>query len=203
MKTATTNEKLMHSSEANLIALMRAVMLGSEPAFIELYRGTYLGVYHKVLRILRNRVDAEDVVQDVYVKVWLRSQQFKPCKGGVKGWINAIARNLTLDLLRIRKRTPETIIEQPFDDDYSNDRHEIICSAKQPLESAICLERQTAVRNSLQKLSVGQRDCLKLASYEDLSQSQIAVHLGIPLGTVKTWVSRSYISLRPILKEYR
>jgi RNA polymerase sigma factor (sigma-70 family) len=190
----------MINSDPQLVTLMQEVKLGSEPAFLELYRLTRSGVYSKVFRILENRSDAEDVVQDVYLKVWIKSQQFDFCKGGVKGWINAIARNLSLDFLRLEKTLPQLALAMPYD--WHNDQDEIICSAMQPLESVISIQRAKAVHESLQKLSQAQLSCLTLACFEDLSHSQIATHLGLPLGTVKTWVSRSYVSLRPMLKEH-
>lgn len=188
------------NSDLHLTRLLQLVMEGSTSAFNELYLRTKVGVYNKILRLLRNRSDAEEVLQEVYVRVWLRALQFEPCKGGVPGWINGIARNLALDLLRSKVRQPQFALELAYESDLELD--EPICPALQPLDFAIRSQRAHAVLGSLQQLPAGPRECITLAFYEDLSHSQIASQVGIPLGTVKSWVTRSYGGLRPFLEDH-
>lgn len=189
------------NSEPRLILLLQSVMHGSTAAFEELYLQTKVGVYSHIFRVLRNRSDSEEVLQEVYARIWLRSRQFEPSKGGVVGWINGIARNLSLDLLRVRKGRPQSALEFASGPEASLDA--MVCPALQPLDSVILRQRENAVRGSLQHLPPGARECVMLAFYEDLSHSQIASQVGIPLGTVKSWVSRSYGGLRPLLEEHR
>lgn len=194
-------QKRVMNSDPKLIMMLKSVMQGNVSAFEELYLQTKVGVYKKLFRILRNSSDAEEVLQDVYARVWVRAWQFEPCKGGVPGWINGIARNLALDLLRLKIRQPQFSFDQAYEPDSEVD--EVTCSALLPLDFVILRQRENAVRGSLQNLEAGPRECLMLAFYEDLSHSQIASQVGIPLGTVKSWVSRSYGGLRPILADHR
>ncbi len=194
-------EKNSMNSDFRLIALLQLVMDGSASAFEEIYRLTRGNVYSKIFQILRNSSDSEDILQEVYARIWLRSLQFDPCKGGVVSWINGIARHLALDLLRLRKRQPLVSTEMPCE--FDNTLDEIVCPDCQPLDNVIRRQRANAVRGSLEHLPAGARECLTLAFFEDLSHTEIASKIGIPLGTVKTWVSRSYGSLRPFLKEHR
>jgi RNA polymerase sigma-70 factor, ECF subfamily len=187
--------------EPKLTLLVQAVVSKNEPAFLELYRTTNRSVFYKILRIVRNRSDAEEILQEVYARVWYKSKLFQVDKGCARAWINAIARNCALDLVRLQKATPQPAAEMPAD--VINDYSEIACTAPQPLENAIRHEQELLVREGLRKLSIQQRDCLTLAFYEDLSHSQIAIRLGVPLGTVKTWIARSYILLQPTFQEYR
>jgi RNA polymerase sigma-70 factor, ECF subfamily len=191
--TATTIDQ-------KLISLVQSVMIGSESAFRELYVQTKGRVYSKTYRMLGNRSDTDEVLQDVYSKIWLRSHQFESCKGGVAGWIQGIARNEALNRLRLRKRL-SLLAAEPFATESSED--EIVCPTLQPLDAVLRNERAIAVRSGLLNLPLAQRECLTLAFFDELSQSQIASRVGIPLGTVKTWISRSYGSLRPMLEAHR
>jgi RNA polymerase sigma-70 factor, ECF subfamily len=189
------------NSDPRLIMLLQSVTNGNAAAFEELYLHTKFGIYNRIFRLLKNPSDSEEVLQEVFSRVWIRSQQFEPCKGGVEGWIISIARNLTLDRLRLRKRQPLLPIEMHYESDGTLD--EIVCPALRPLDELIRRQRADAVRKGLRRLSIGPRECVTLAFYEELSHSQIAIRTGIPLGTVKSWVSRSYGDLRPILDQHR
>jgi RNA polymerase sigma-70 factor, ECF subfamily len=181
--------------------LLNAVILGNEAAFEELYALTRSGVYRKLFRVLRDQFDSEEVLQEVYATIWLKSKQFKPCRGNVAGWINAIARNLALDLIRLRKRQSLPAFKL-FHETGGSDC-EIVCLGLQPLNNMIANERLNAVRACLKSLPLGPQECVALAFFEGLSHSQIANRVGIPLGTVKTWISRSYDHLRPMLGAHR
>lgn len=188
------------NSDLRLLTLLQSVRDGSATAFEEIYRLTRGSVYSQIFGMLRNSSDSEEVVQEVYARIWLRSLQFDPCKGGVASWINGIARNLALDLLRLRKRKPLLSPEIPHE--FDDELDDIVCPDLQPLENVIRRQRANAVRGSLECLPVGARECVTLSFYEDMSHAEIASKLGIPIGTVKTWVSRSYGGLRPLLKEH-
>jgi RNA polymerase sigma-70 factor, ECF subfamily len=183
-----------------MISWIQSVTNGDKRAFLALYQHTNRGVYYKVLRVLCNQSDAEDVLQETYSKVWSQSLKFESSKGCVKGWINAIAFNLSLDLLRLKNRNPVSFVETVAALHHNGE--ETICPSPQPLELTISGERAGAVRNCLKFLSPAQRECLNLAFFEDLSHAQIASRLGMPLGTVKTSISRAYLCLRPKLSRH-
>jgi RNA polymerase sigma-70 factor (ECF subfamily) len=134
------------------------------------------------LRILRDRTDAEDVVQEVFVQVWRQAGRFDPSRGSPEAWICTMARTRALD--RLRRRASRR--EEP--------------SEKAPGESEPPrTEEALAVRKALDSLSPDQRNALELAYYEGLTQTEIAARLNEPLGTIKTRIRTAMIRLRDVL----
>jgi RNA polymerase sigma-70 factor (ECF subfamily) len=134
------------------------------------------------LRILRDRSEAEDVVQEVFVQVWRQASRFDPERGTPEAWLCTMARTRALD--RLRRRVSRR--EEP--------------SETAPGESkAPRNEEALAVRKALDGLSSDQRTALELAYYEGLTQSEIAERLGEPLGTIKTRIRTAMIRLKGVL----
>ncbi|HEY1735765.1 MAG TPA: sigma-70 family RNA polymerase sigma factor, partial [Methylovirgula sp.] len=91
------------TNNAELAALLKAVARKDRAAFQALYEDTSPKLFAIVLRILRERAPAEDVLQDVFLKVWQNAAGFSPQAGSAMGWLIAIARNRAIDLLRSKK----------------------------------------------------------------------------------------------------
>jgi RNA polymerase sigma-70 factor (ECF subfamily) len=149
--------------------------------FYDLYAGLVNGL---ALRILHDRTEAEDVVQEVFVQVWRQASRFDPRRGTAEAWLCAIARSRALD----RRRRRKSRREDPSDDPPG--------AASLPSS-----EEALAVRKALEGLSAEQRQALELAYYEGLTQSEIAERLREPLGTVKTRIRTAMIRLREVLGE--
>jgi RNA polymerase sigma-70 factor, ECF subfamily len=162
--------------------LIRRLAKGDAAAlgeFFDRYAGRALGL---ALRILRDRTEADDVVQEVFVQVWRQAARYDPARGNPEAWVCTMARTRALDRLRWRTARRED------------------SSDAAPLQvDAPATEETLAVRQALGDLSAEQRRALELAYYEGLTQSEIAHRLGEPLGTVKTRIRTAMMRLREAL----
>jgi RNA polymerase sigma-70 factor (ECF subfamily) len=139
-------------------------------------------------RFLGDEGDAEEVVADVLWQAWSDAKSYDPARGSVAAWLVTLARSRAIDRLRARKaRQP-----QPGGDPQPPD-------APDPATELDEAQRAQIVRSAVARLDSGERTALELAYFSDLSQSQIAERLGIPLGTVKTRIRGAMIKLREAL----
>ncbi len=163
-------------------SLLRRLTAGDHHALGEVY-DRYAGLVNGLaLRILHDRTDAEDVVQEVFVQVWRQADRFDPTRGSPEAWICTIARTRALD--RLRRRASRR--EEPS---------EAAPGASEPPRT----EQALAVRKALDTLNPDQRKALELAYFEGLTQTEIAARLGEPLGTIKTRIRTAMIRLRDVL----
>ena len=150
--------------------------------------------YSVVLRIVRNEAAAEDLVQETFIRIWNRIQDFDDNRGALGPWVLTIARNRAIDYRRSNAgRNIETTVEM------EGVEHPALFAS---LESNILnLDRVRMLRQAFEKLPANQREVLELAYWEGLSQSEMADRLKQPLGTIKTWVRTALRTLREELGE--
>ena len=163
---------------------------GDDGAFRALYDQTSARVFAVCLRIARNRALAEDILQESYVRIWERSRQFDPVRGGAMGWIITVSRNHAIDVVRASGREaslPETDLLDIAD-----------ATAMRSMEAAIAAP---ALWRCLAALDEGVRRAIVLSYRDGLTYQELSVLLEIPLGTVKTWVRRGMRLLRRCLDE--
>ena len=141
-----------------------------------------------LMRMLRRRDLAEDVLQDVFVKIWLQASQFDQSRGRPLAWLVSIARYRAIDLQR---GTRPTVVLSDADSSI-----EPQLQVAGPAEGAEFLGMGSALMRCLELVAAPQRRCLVLAYEQGLTHHEIARALGEPLGTVKSWVRRSLVSLR-------
>ena len=189
------------AQDLELNRLLQAVTQRCTVSFKRLYVLTSPRLYAIVLAINRDRVDSEDVLQEVYLKVWNNSGQFNAQKGQVVSWLAGIAHHSALDSLRRRRARPDShcIVAPEALDPYDG----LSSTAATPLENAILNQGSRAVQVSLQALPDLHRQSLALAFFEGLSHTEIAGRLQQPVGTVKSWVRRSLLSLQPTMQAHR
>lgn len=175
---------------------------GNHAGFAQLYERTHAHLFGVAVRILGNGQAAEDVLQEAYVSVWKNAGGYRSEVGGQAiqpmTWLIAIVRNKALDALRLRSHRKESALSQ--DDDLSEDTEELVqvanASAMQLLEQATQTLHITGCMNALEG---SHRQSLALAYYQGLSHSEIAAHMGAPLGSVKAWIRRGLEKLRGCL----
>ena len=186
---------------AELAQLLQAVALGCPASFKRLYVLTSPRLFAIVHTINRDRADSEDVLQEIYCKVWRNCGSFDPQRGVAQSWLAAIAHHSALDSLRRRRARPDrrTIAVQDDEDPYSG----LACAAATPVDAAAQRQDAHALHEGLQTLPAAQRQSLVLAFLEGLTHDEIAAHLQQPVGTVKSWLRRSLIALRPALQAHR
>ncbi len=192
-------ELIFEDLDLALTEALHAVRQGCRTAFARLYHLSRRRLFRIVLKIQANRADAEEVLQEVYLKVWNRCEQFDASKGRVMSWLAGIAHHSAIDNLRRLASLPARYSAAAEGDD----PYEALASTDvQPLELVLQARNADAVKRCLHDLSILQREILYLAFYEGLSHAEIARRLGRPLGTVKTWLRKSLALMRPALAEY-
>lgn len=173
---------------------MTQVAMGDSAALGTMYDRYGASVYSLALRMLQDRLLAEELVQETFVRVWRQSPSFDGARGAVATWIMGIARNLAIDELRRRGARPtmaggnaaaQLELVESGDDD--------------PSEQAYASIRHEVVTGALAQLPEAQRTVVELAYFGGLSQSEIAARLGDPLGTVKTRMRLGLEKLKNIL----
>jgi len=169
-------------------ALVRRVAAsGDESALSELY-DRYGGlVYASGLRYLGEPALAEDFVQDVFLAVWRNAASFDPSRASFGTWIYRIARNRATDLDRRRLARPRTIGDEPLAEAVGGEHTD---------EN---LAESLDVAAALSRLSSAHREVLVLAYFKGLTQREVALYTGVPLGTVKTRTVAALKALRAIM----
>lgn len=174
-------------------SLMLAITSRDQDAFAVIYDRYVDLVYSTSLRVLAETQVAEDVTQDVFVRLWNRPETFVAERGRFLAWLMSVARNRAVDELRARGRRRRREVEalEPADDHAS-----AISDGDDPLHFAELHEEQRKVRKALTELPPDQRRALELAYFGGLTQQEIATALHEPLGTVKTRIRLGMMKLR-------
>src|SRR6266853_1789973 len=170
-------------------ALLRAVAAGDKDAFRQLYTQHSSLLFALALKILSDRTEAEDVLQETFVQVWKTAASFDDQRGKPLGWFIMLARSRAIDRLRSRK-TRARLTDSAGQDDSQ------IPTATTPADDAVASEAQRTVRDALGKLPDEQRVPIEMAYFGGLTQFEIAERLSQPLGTVKTRIRTGIIRLR-------
>ena len=159
---------------------------GDSAAFDQLYRRFGAAVFRRALRQLRDRTRAEDATQETFAAIWRSASSYKRERGPGAPWLFAVARNAVFNQMRARVPTP---VEPP----------DTIADEPGPSERAEAAIESTRVHRAVAQLSPEQRAVIELAYWKELSQSEIAHELGLPLGTVKTRTRRALSRLATML----
>jgi RNA polymerase sigma-70 factor, ECF subfamily len=163
--------------------LLLATGRGDVNALRELYRSFERPLYALGVRWYDDRDLAEELVQEVTVRVWRNATRYEPARGTASAWIFGVARNVAADLARARNRRPIPVSEIPLDD------------AAAPWDEDEAW-RAWEVGKAIRSLPTEQRKVIELAYVYQFTQSEIARALGIPLGTVKTRISLALTKLQ-------
>ena len=179
--------------------LLPAVARGSVSAFEAFYDRYASTVYALLLRILANADDAQEVLQETFVKAWTNAKMFDSVRGSEIAWLISIARSRGIDRLRSRK------IRNTREDEAGREVsiHSSFVDYATGADRAIQSEEQRAVRSALAELPDAQRMALELAYFEGLSQTEIATRLEEPLGTIKTRMQLGMKKLRERLQAFQ
>ena len=198
--------------------LVACVVERDEAALGELYDRHADSLFRTALLRLGDRGLAEEVLQDTYLALWNRAELFDGSQGSVIGWLSTIARNRAIDRLRSSARRPAPVALSGLmgahaDPAAADDARDAILARAVPIAgvtAALDPEREVDVAElrrevdqALANIPDQERQVLSLAYFEQLSQSEIAVRLAWPLGTVKTRTRRALARLRETLGEHR
>jgi len=188
---------------ADLATLLSRVAMGDRAAFQRLYNSTASTLLAQVMRIERNQASAEDILQEVYVKVWRSAAGFDIRLSKPQTWLGSIARHCAIDHIRRRQAQPQTLSSTVPGDEGEDDRdllQDFVNDQPGPAEQMEQSSEAQALRHCLGVLSAQQSQAVALAYYQGLSYGEVADHLRQPLGTVKSWVRRGLLALRSCLE---
>ena len=180
------NNPIGSLSDAEVIRRIRA---GDRAAFLQFYDRHAALLMSVAARVLGDRREAEDVLQEVCTQIWQKSSGYDAALGSLSSWAAAMARNKAIDRIRASTRRRRLV-------------EEIALSAEEPKTAASAnealygQERAQQIHAAIAGLSADQRQVIELAFFAGLSQSEIATRLDQPLGTVKARIRRGMLRLR-------
>ena len=178
------------SSVANDVELLKAVVARDERALEQLYDQYRVILFGLLMRILNDRAEAEDVLQEVFLQVWRRAADFDESRGRPFTWLVTLARSRGIDRLRTLAARERVAVAG------AREESEAVSDAA---TDAFRSEQRSLVNDALAQLPDEQRRPLLLAYFDGLTQSEIAARLGAPLGTVKTRMRSGLMKLRELL----
>ena len=201
-----TARKSADELETRLTDWLARCALGDRQAFRQLYEATSPRLLGVVAQLVGRGALAEDLLQDVYVRIWKAAGQYRIGAGSPMAWMAATARYRAIDHLRSRGARPEVAIAdlpmQAGSDDGGGDdpTHRMPDPGRGPARAVEARSEAEALQGCLGTLTGSQQQSIALAYYQGLSHGEIAEHLGAPLGSVKAWVRRGLIALKACLE---
>jgi len=174
--------------------LIVQVARGNRSAFAALYDRYSTPLYSLAVRMLANESEAQDLLQEVFLSVWNKASTFRADRGSAFSWVVAQLRNRAIDRIRAKRRHGELIEANAPDLEPTGS------AALTSADHCAISERARVVRSALEQISDDQRQVLRLAYFEGLTQVEISEKLEEPLGTVKARAQRGMARLRTILR---
>ncbi len=190
--------RLEHTERNNEdLALMERIQRRDVQALAKLYDRYASVLYTLVRRIIPTSEEAEDILQEIFLQVWSKSNSYLKERGTVYSWLVALARNKAIDRVR-SKRYKQQSKEARMEDSVQLTDTE---TAAHPHRSVVLKEDQERVETALKSLSAIEARILELSYFGGYSQTEIAKMLNIPLGTVKTKMRQGMIKLRQVVRQ--
>lgn len=186
IRSGTANES------PDLAGLLSAAAVGDRNAFSLLYANSSAQLFAVVLRILKRRSWAEEVLQDAYIAIWTHAGSYAPERGSAMAWMIAIARNRAIDVYRRERTRPNLGHPADLDDWIAPDAN--------PLDHVDAGDDARALWHCLGALDEKQRDSILLAYRDGYTHAEIAARLDSPLGTIKSWIRRGQVRLKMCLE---
>lgn len=178
------------AAEKDLRDLIARTALGDRSAFSDLYRATSAKLFGVTLRLVKERAQAEDALQEVYVKIWQRAGSYAAGDAAPMAWLVAIARNHSIDVLRARR--PDTV---EIDDELS-----LADTEPDPEANAVNASEGRRIERCLRELDDDRAKAVVGAYVEGLSYLELAERHDVPLNTMRTWLRRSLLKLKECLE---
>ncbi|WP_207457424.1 sigma-70 family RNA polymerase sigma factor [Azospirillum sp. SYSU D00513] len=160
---------------------------GDRAALRKIYEGEAGRMLGVAQRMLRRPALAEEAVHDTFLQVWRHAASFDPARGSARGWLFAILRHRALNILRGEVRTDLVDDFEPMG---------LLSEEDKPDAMIMRLSENGRLRRCLEKLDPARRDAIVLAYGNGLSHGELAGRIGVPLGTVKSWIRRSLSVLK-------
>lgn len=189
---------MTNTPDSDLMALIERIAARDAVALKALYDLTSGKLYGLALRVLRRQEAAEDALQDAFLQIWRTAPDYRASLSPPMAWLGLIVRSRALDLLRRGKAEREHLTDEI--DDAMSDTLE--GNAPNPMDTSLASQQAGALHQCLNQLENQQREVVSLAYLRDLSHSELAQQLQLPLGTVKTWIRRGLDQLRNCMARF-
>ena len=181
------------TARRQLTAALARVAGGDRAGLRIVYADTASKLFGVCLRILNDRTEAEDVLQEVYLTVWRKAESFDPRRASPITWLVAIARNRAIDRLRSggvkRRAEPIEAAEDVRD------------SAPLAVERVEAAQEHQRLFGCLEELEGRQSAAIRAAFLDGTTYEELAERMGVPLGTMKSWIRRGLMKLRTCLEQ--
>lgn len=189
-------------TDETLTQLLQDIARQDRDAFRTLYRLSAPKLTGVLARMLRDKAEVEDALQDVYVRVWQRAGQFDATRGAAMGWLITIARNAALDRLRALPEARGLVRASASSDDMQEDPVSRL-SDPGPRAEDLVLARDAAQRviDCLKQLPEDRAAAVRGAYLQGLSYQELAERHAVPLNTMRTWLRRSLLRLKECLDQ--
>ncbi len=184
---------LSDPEDRNLIVKIRSGETGGLEMLYDKYAAVLNGMLYK---IVRDKTEAEDLLQEVFIQVWDRIDSYDHSRGSVFSWLATIARNKAID--KTRSKIYKTRVRESTELD--NIQFNLNTDIPNPLENSILADHTKLVREALGQIPHEQREVIEIAYYQGMSQSEIAEQMQLPLGTVKSRMRQGMMKIRDLLK---
>lgn len=198
-KKLSNNTSKTTLDAAQMHIWLMAVARQDALAFRALYDATSPKLFGFVLRILQKRELAEEVLQESFVNIWNNAASYQSSLAAPMTWMTTIVRNRAFDLLRKLNNGQQHDVEidaETFDADIM---HALESGDTTPLQALELSQDAKALAFCMARLEGLHRQAMALAFYHDLSHSEVAEQMNLPMGTVKTWIRRGLDKLRTCL----
>jgi RNA polymerase sigma factor (sigma-70 family) len=176
--------------ELNL--LLQQAGRNDQKAFAELYKRTSSKLFGVCLRMLRDRAEAEEVLQETYTTVWRRAASFDVAKASAITWLVTLSRNKAID--RLRQHREELMDDPARMEDTADDQ-------PTPAADAETSQEYGRLQNCLDELEPQQQSSVREAFFTGATYNELATRSKVPLGTMKSWIRRSLMQLRICLDQ--
>ena len=183
------------SSDAELV---QRCLRGDQGAWADVVRQFSRRIYNLAYRFTSSHAAAEDLTQEVFIRVYRSLDQYDASLGDLSNWLMRLARNLVIDDYRKRQRTPTD-----SSDDLADHEYHLPAGSDSPQRSLERQERRLQVLAAINKLSPDLRECVILRDIEELTYQEIVDLLQIPEGTVKSRINRGRIELAKVLRRMK
>ena len=188
------------SSEVD-VGLLQRIAARDEGALAALYDRHSRLAYTVIVRILGSPSDAEEVLQETFVRVWSRADTYDALRGSPATWVTRIARNRAIDRLRARRVRGHVAVAAPAHGAGDAPRSVEPVTRETPETLLQGSTTAGAVRTALATLTPAQRTLIEAAFFEGYTHSELATRFGVPLGTVKTRIRTGLATMRGHLEQ--
>jgi RNA polymerase sigma-70 factor (ECF subfamily) len=188
----------MHAADPTDLSLLQRIATRDAAALAELYDRHSRLLFGLILRIVRDRGEAEDILQEAFVRIWTRAGIYDARVGGPLPWIVRLARNCAID--RLRARQVRAAVDAPAIEVAGVQVAAPPAAIQTPEAAVMGAERRQTVTDALGGLPAVQRQLIEAAFFEGYTHSELAQRFGLPLGTVKTRIRAGMIAMRQRLE---